>query len=206
MASLGSAHLVGESIAALLRSRRALLVAEDRFDTLSTSAEIAHVSIAKLSGTSPPTSGLSISCYHIGRSDHPVGRQAMQDPSREAGISLELSYIMTSWSSTPDEEQSLLSWAMLELNRYAVLDRAQLLDGARGPSWERGETIQIVPEDADSDRLFRLFEGLKQKYRLSTLFKARILRIGYGPSRDFLPVVASRFAFSDSDPVLEPVP
>lgn len=203
MAALGAVNLVGDSIAALLRSRRSLLAAEGRLSPVPPSLDIAHVSISKLTGASPPASGLSISCYHIGRSDHPLGRLPAQDPSLGTGISLELSYLMASWSSTPAEEQSLLSWAMLELNRYAVLDKGQLIGG---DSWERSESIQIVPDDADPDRLLRLWDGLKQKYRLSTLFKARILRIGYGPQTDSLPVVASRFSFSDSDPVLEPAP
>ena len=201
MAGLGAVNLVGESIAALLRSRRALLAEEGRLDPVPPSQDIAHVSLAKIAGTSPPTSGLTISCYHIARSDHPLGRQPAQDPSLANGISLELFYLMASWSSTPSEELALLSWAMLELNRYAVLDKAQLTGG---DAWQRDESIQIVPEDADPDRLYRLWDALKQKYRLSALFRARIVRIGYGPTSDALPVVASRFAFAHGDPATEP--
>jgi hypothetical protein len=201
VADLGAVNLVGESIAALLRSRRSLLADEGRLGPVPPSQDIAHVSIGKLIGNSPPTSGLSLTCYHVGRSDHPLGRMPEQDPSQGTGISLELSYLLASWSSTPSEEQSLLSWAMLELNRYAVLDKGQLLGG---DSWGRGEQIQIVPEDADPDRLFRLWDGIKQKYRLSTLFKARIVRIGYGPARDSLPVTASRLSLAHGDPAEEP--
>jgi hypothetical protein len=201
MAGLGAVAQVGESVAALLRSRRALLAEEGRLGPVPPSQDIAHVPISTLVGNNPPASGLSITCYHVARSDHPLGRTAMEDPSRGVGISLELSYLLASWSSTPAEEQSLLSWAMLELGRYAVLDKGQL---AGGDTWERSETIQIVPEDSDPDRLFRLWEALKLKYRLSTLFKARIVRIGYAPPADSLPVVASRFAFEHGDPALEP--
>jgi hypothetical protein len=204
VAELGAVNLVGESIVALLSARRSLLAAEGRLGPVPPSQKIAHVPIAELIGNSPPSSGLSVSCYHIGRSDHPLGRMPEQDPSQGTGISLELSYLMASWSTTPSEEQSLLSWAMLELNRYAVLDRGQLVDGGKGTSWDRGESIQIVPEDADPDRLFRLWDGLKQKYRLSTLFKARIVRIGYRPARDSVPVAASRFSFAHGDPATEP--
>jgi hypothetical protein len=92
---------------------------------------------------------------------------------------------------------------MLELDRYPVLDRGQLLGG---DEWARDETVQIVPEDADFDRLYRLWDAFKQKYHLSTIFKARVVRIGYGPSSDWLPVAASRFAFADTDPVMEDIP
>lgn len=201
MADLGAVNLVGESIAALLNARRSLLAAEGRLAAVPASQDITHQPISKLIGNSPPSSGLSITCYHIGRSDHPLGRQPEQDPSQGTGISLELSYLMASWATTSSDDLSLLSWAMLELNRYAVLDKGQLVGG---DSWERGEQIQIVPEDADADRMLRLWDGFKQKYRLSTLFKARIVRIGYGPSRDSLPVAASRFSFAHGDPATEP--
>lgn len=192
MAGLGAINQVGESIVALLRSRRSLLADENRLGPVPSSQDIAHVPLAKLTGTSPPNSGLSITCYHIGRSDHRIAQGSARDPSVSTGISFELSYLLASWSSVALEEQSLLSWALLELSRYPVLDRAQL----GGDGWSRDETIQIVPDDSDPERLYRLWEALKQKYRLSATFKARVIRIGYGPTTDALPVVASRFAFA----------
>lgn len=199
MAGLGAVNQVGESVAAMLRARRSLLADEGRLGPVPPSQDIAHVPLAKLTGASPPASGLSITCYHIGRSDHTIAQRAAQDPSATAGISLELSYLLASWSSIAAEEQSLLSWAMLELSRYPILDRGQLLGAGE---WSRDETIQIVPDDADPERLYRLWEALKQKYRLSWTFRTRVVRIGYGPTADALPVVASRFGFTDADPAL----
>src|SRR3954452_1054831 len=106
MAGLGAVNQVGESIAALLRSRRSLLAAEGRLGPVPPSQDIAHVPLAKLTGTTPPTSGLSISCYHIGRSEHSIAQAPSQDPAANYGISLELSYLIASWSSTASEEQS----------------------------------------------------------------------------------------------------
>lgn len=202
MAGLGAVNQVGESIAALLRARRSLLAAEGRLGPLPASQDIAHVPLSTLNGTTPPASGLSITCYQIARSDHVIAQSASQDPSASTGISLELSYLIASWSSTASDEQSLLSWAMLELNRYPVLDKSQLLGG---DIWSRDETVQIVPDDSDFDRLHRIWSTLKQKYRLSSTIKARVIRIGYGPSTDSLPVAASRFAFAGADPLTETV-
>ena len=195
MAGLGAVTQVGESIAALLRARRSVLAAEGRLGPVPPSQDLAHVPLSTLNGTTPPASGLSITCYQIGRSDYAIAQSAAQDPSASTGISLELSYLIASWSSTASDEQSLLSWAMLELNRYPILDKAQLLGG---DIWSRDETIQIVPDDSDFDRLHRIWGALKQKYRLSSTFKARVVRIGYGPSSDALPVAASRFAFAEA--------
>lgn len=202
MADLGAVNLVGESIAALLRTRRELLAAEGRLAPVPASQDIKHLSLAAIAGASPPSGGLSISCYHIARSDHPLGRHPMDDPSRGIGISLELSYMMASWSSTSEEEQALLSWAMLELDRYPVLSSGQL----QGPGWAREETIQIVPDSAEPERIFGIWEAIKQRVRLSTLFKARIVRIGYGDMAEGPPVVASRFAFAHGDPAADPKP
>lgn len=200
MADLGAVHSVGETIVGLLTTRRSLLAAEGRLSPVPAEAKIHHVPLATLVGPTPPTGGLSVTCYHVGRSDHTLARQAMQDPSQGAGISLELSYLLASWSSTTADELSLLSWAMLELNRFPVLDSGQL----PATGWERGETVQLVPDESDPERLFRLWDALGPKYRLSSLFKARVVRIGYGPVADSLPVAASRFSFAHGDPVAEP--
>lgn len=200
MADLGAVHAVGETIVGLLATRRALLAAEGRLGPVPADAKIHHVPLATLAGSTPPTGGLSVTCYHIGRSDHTLARQAMQDPSQGAGISLELSYLLASWSSTTADELSLLSWAMLELDRFPVLDSGQL----PAAGWERGESVQLVPDEADPERMFRLWDALGQKYRLSKLFKARVIRIGYGPVADALPVAASRFSFAHGDPEGEP--
>jgi len=201
MADLGAVNLVGESIVALLRARRSLLQAEGRLDPVPPAADIAHVPLSKLTGNAPPTGGLSLTCYHVGRSDSVIGRGPMGDPSQGAGISLELCYLLACWASTTVEEQALMSWAMLELDRYPMLDQGQLLGGN---VWQRGEAIQIVPDDSDPERLFRIWEALKLKHHLCTLYKARVVRIGYRPVTDAPPVAASRFSFADGDPIAEP--
>ena len=200
MADLGAVHAVGETIVGLLATRRALLAAEGRLGPVPPDAKIHHVPLSTLVGPTPPTGGLSVTCYHISRSDHTLARQAMQDPSQGVGISLELSYLLASWSSTTADELSLLSWAMLELDRFPVLDSGQL----PAAGWDRGESVQLVPDEADPERLFRLWDAIGQKYRLSRLFKARVIRIGYGPVADALPVAASRFSFAHGDPEGEP--
>ena len=88
---------------------------------------------------------------------------------------------MASWSSTAASELAFLSWAMLELSRQPVLDRSLLVNPA---GWARGETLQILAEETPAEELFRIWEGLKQKYRLSQVFKVRVVRIGYGPGAD----------------------
>jgi len=196
VAELGAIHDVGESIALLLQRRRALLAAEGRLGPVPASEAIVHRPLGEISAASPPSSGLSISCFHIAHSEHTLARSAMRDPATAHGISLELRYLMVSWSSTASSELAFLSWAMLELSRHPVLDRSVLVNSA---NWARGETLQIAAEEVAVEELFRIWEALKQKYRLSAVFRVRVVRIGYGPIADGPPVVASRFQFEHGD-------
>lgn len=198
MADLAAPHLVGESIVALLRARRALLAEAGQLGSLPPTQDIAHVPVVKLVSTTPPTSGLSLTCFHIARADQ-VQPVASRQPGA-AGVSLELHYLLASWGGTASEELALISWAMLELNRYPVLGPGQLL----GDGWSRDESIQIVPGSDSFEQLVRIWDGLKAKYRLSTTFKARIVRIGYGTPADGPPVVTSRLSFAHGDVAVAP--
>lgn len=203
MAELSAIHDVGESIALLLQRRRALLAAENRLGPVPASEAIVHRPLSEISASSPPTSGLSISCIHIGNSEHAPARSAVRDPATAHGISLELRYLVASWSTTAAAELAFLSWAMLELSRHAVLDRSLLVNPN---AWSRDETLQVAVEQAAAEELFRVWEALKQKYRLSALFRVRVVRIGYGPIVDGPPVVASRFQFEHGDVELSGAP
>ncbi len=201
MAQLDAIHSVGETLALLLQRRRGLLAAENRLGPVPAGDIIQHVGIAALA-TTPPTSGLSISCYHIGYSDHaPSQRAGAGAGAREAeGISLELNFLMASWGNILSADMALLSWAMLELKRYPVLDKSVLINP---DGWAREESLRITPESAAPEQMFRIWEALKLKHRLSALFSVSVVRIGYGPMVDAAPVVASRLQFAHGDPVEE---
>ncbi len=200
MAGLGAVHLVGESIVGLLNQRRALLAQGSNLASVPGTQDIAHVPVAKLISNSPPSSGLSLTCYHIARSDHAPPVTSGGSRSQRIGISLELHYLLACWSGTASDELSLMSWAMLELNRFSTLGAGQLL----GDNWDRDEIIQVAPGDETPEQLARLWDSFKTKYRLSTTYRARVVRIGYGSGQDALPVVASRFSFADGDVAMEP--
>lgn len=200
MADLAAVHNVGESIAQLLQKRRALLAAENRLGPVAANESIQHIGLGALSAAASPTAGLAITCYHIGYSDHAPSRTASRNPDATNGISLELSFVISSWSATHATELANISWAMLELSRYPALDRSFLVNPS---GWGRDEVIQIAPDNPSIEQLFRLWDSIKVKYRACALFKARVVRIGYGPSADAIPVVASRLLFAHDDPADE---
>ena len=199
MATFGAVNSVGDSIVTLLRNRRDLAAAEGKLAPVPATTAVVHLSMSSLAAGTEPTTGMTLSCYRIALSDHPEPRHAGRGASVGTTIAIELHYSLASWASTPIEEQSILAWAMLELASYPVLDRSLLL----GDSWSRDETVTLIHDPIDDDALFQLWDGLQHKYRLSTVFRARVIQVGYGPGEALPPVVASRIGFIDADSLVD---
>ncbi|MGE0221999.1 MAG: DUF4255 domain-containing protein [Acetobacteraceae bacterium] len=200
MATLAAVNQVGESIVALLRARRDLLAADGQLAPVPAALAITHASLGQLATTQEPTAGLTVTLYRVSMSDHPTPRVQARRPASGASIAVELHYLLTAWPAATADEQAIIAWAMLELAAHPVLDRA-LLQGAN--VWERDETVQIVPDTIPNDELFRIWDAIQHKYRLSTTFRARVVRIGYGPPETWPPVVATRFGLADTDPLTQ---
>lgn len=197
MAGLAAVNQVGETIVALLRARRDLLGAEGRLGPVPPALDISHTSLSRLAVQPEPTTGCTLTCYRIMMSDHPAPRASAPDAAAATSLAVDLHYVLAAWAPNPVEEQAIVSWVMLELLAHPVLDAAVL---PRDGSWGRDEFVNIVPDSMSNDDLFRLWQALQHKYRLSATFKARVVRIGFGPTPDYRPVVASRFGFADADP------
>jgi hypothetical protein len=198
MATLAAVNQVGESLVALLRARRDLLGAEGRLGPVPAAVDISQASLARLATGTAPTAGLTVTCYRVALSDHQVPKPA----TAPVTLALELYYLLAAWSPTGADEQALLTWAMLELAAHPVLDRSLLLGAG---VWDRTETIHVSFDRQGDDQLFRIWDALQIKLRLSATFRARVLRIGLEPGQDALPVVATRFGFADADPPLQGV-
>lgn len=198
MAGLAAVNQLGESIVAMLVARRNLLAADGKLGPVPAALAISQLPLSKLAGGAEPAAGLTLSCVRVAMSDYPSQRSSARDPAAAASIALEVSYLATAWGSgASGDEHSILTWAMLELAAHPVLDRS-VLTGPAG-TWEPEETIQIVPETLSDDALFRLWGAVQHKLRLSTTFRARVLRINYGPADDWPNVVATRFGFAPVD-------
>lgn len=200
MATLAAVNMVGESIAALLRARRDLLAADGLLGPVPATLDISQASVGRLTTQPVPTSGCTVTCYRIALSDHAKPRTAGGQQGAAAVLSAELHYLIAAWAAAADIEQAIISWAMLELMSYPVLDRSLL----KGPGvWAQDESVQLIPETIEADALFRIWSAMQLKYRLSTTFCARVVRISHGEGPDWLPVVATRTSFDNSN-MLEP--
>lgn len=202
MATLAAVNELGESIAALLRARRDLLAAAGQLNSLPAAFDITHLSTQKLS-SSPPTSGLSLTCYQIGPSEFQRQQPSARNAAASTAVPLEVRYLMAAWPPAPADEQAMITWAFLELSRHPVLDRSVLL----GTNvWDRGEIVQVLPDVTQPETLFQVFSAFKQPYRLSFTFTARVIRVSFGATDEWARVVATRFAFADADDPLTEAP
>jgi hypothetical protein len=200
MAGIAAVNQLGESIVGMLLARRNLLAAEGKLAPLSASLDITQLPLSKFAVGTEPTTGLTLTCLRIQQSDYATPRVAPRDPNA-ATISLEVSYLLTAWGAgAVGDEQTILTWAMLELTARPLLDRSVLI-GPAG-TWLPEETVQIVPDSQSDDAMYRLWGALQHKYRCSAYIRARVLRIGYGPGNDWPPVVATRFGLAPVDDVL----
>src|SRR5262245_41725493 len=182
MAGLAAVNQVGESIVSLLRARRDLLAAEGRLGPISASLAINHTSLSQLATQPEPTTGCTLTCYRVRMSDHPKPRVRLGESPSETVLSVDLHYLVAVWPNTVADEEAIMSWIMLELLANPLLDRSVLPNDG---SWGRDETVQIVPDTVDDDALFRIWGALQRRYRLSATFRARVVRIGYGPQDDY---------------------
>jgi hypothetical protein len=198
MARIGAVNQVGETVVRLLNDRRALLAASNQLGDLPAAATIAYTSAARLASAAEPDSGLTLMLYRIEPSDHQWPQRTGREPARPSVLGLDLLYLLTAWSPNPMDEQALMTWAMLELYTHPVLDRSVLLGG---DLWDRDETIQLVHEPLIDDGLYRLWHAMNHKYRLSTAYRARVVRVQGPEDGTFLPVVEKRLGFAQADPM-----
>lgn len=113
-----------------------------------------------------------------------------KDP-KSRPLSLELHYLLTAWGDEAVHEQTILSWAMLELHRTSLLDRSALVPAAL---WEPDETVQILPSEMSHENMMRIWDAVKPGYRLSASYIARTIRIETGLRESARPVIATHAA------------
>jgi hypothetical protein len=203
MATLAAVNELGESIATLLRARRDLLAAAGQLNSLPAAFDITHLSTGKLSST-PPTAGMSLTCYQIGPSEFQRQQPTVRNPAASTSVPLELRYLVAAWPPAPADEQAMIAWAFLELSRHPVLDRSVLLGGPN--VWGPGEIVQLLPDVTQPESLFQIWGAFKLPYRLCFTFTARVIRISFGAADEWPRVVASRFGFADADDPLTQAP
>jgi hypothetical protein len=116
-----------------------------------------------------------------------------------APLALDLHFLLTLWTENAEAEHTILAWAMRELHRHPVLDLSALAASHPQARWVAADNIQIIPEDLSYEDVMRIWDVLNPSYRLSVSYIARVVRIEPDSVSDRLPVVATRFTYTEPE-------
>jgi len=111
------------------------------------------------------------------------------EPGKQPLLFLDLHYLLTYWGTSAEAEQTVLGWAMQQMQEFPELDSSVLSTAA---GWDPTETVQMIPADLSLEDILRIWDALGPKYRLSVSYLARVVRIDRTVT-DSTPVVATRF-------------
>lgn len=182
MANVTALHLVGESLAFFLRSSYPKILS-DQFK-----AEFKQFTTGDLLDKTPATSTVALILYRVSWNEHLRQSRPNASGNRRASLALDLHYLISIWGKSPQEEQILFAWTLLQLHMRPVMDRT-LLRGDGG--WNATDQVEWIPEDMPHEQMARIWDKLLSTYRLSAGYTARILQIEPTlEEEEFLPVVA----------------
>jgi Pvc16 N-terminal domain len=196
VAKIAAIFDIGEAVSRLLKDRLKL---RNGPAGLSAALSIKHVSAGEFSKLPDTHEGLTLLCYRVLPSGHAQPQPQSRGVQRPSRLGVDLHYLLSGWSLNAETEQLMMAWAMLEIHKFPVFNRALLASG--GANWGRDETVHFVAEPIAHEALFRIWDSLQPKYRLSTAYCARVVHIEDGIEEDHLPVVETNFGFANADPV-----
>lgn len=191
MANVFATHSVGNSLVTYLRNAYPdLLRTSQPFD-------FRLISSGELAEGPEPRNTLTLFLFRITQNEHLRNRPRPNDPSdANAPLSIDLHFLLTAWADNALAEQTVISWAMLQLRMHPVLDSSALSAEA---GWTPGDLIQLIPAELSNEELMRIWDLLHPKYRLSVSYIARVVRIDLDPFTGARPVVEKRFDYGEGN-------
>jgi Pvc16 N-terminal domain len=196
MAGIGAIFDIGEAATRLLKGRLKLRAGPAG---LPSALQIKHLSVGEFSKLPDTEEALTLICYRVLPSGHAAPQPQTRGSQRPSRLGVDLHYLLSAWSPNAETEQLMLAWAMLELHKHAIFNRALLALG--GANWGRDETVHFVAEPIAHEAMFRIWDSLQPKYRLSAAYCARVVHIEDGIEEDHAPVVETNLGFASADPV-----
>ncbi len=134
------------------------------------------ISSGELAGSAEPARNtLTLFLYRLTQATEP------RSPTTPGGhgaapapLGLELHYLLTAWADDALMEQSVLTWAMREIQMRPVLDSSTLSADA---GWGASEVVQVVAAELSLEDMSRIWDSLSPKYRLSVAYVARVVHV-----------------------------
>jgi hypothetical protein len=215
MARVSAMHDIGDSVVTLLQRRRKLLdnpgatlVEKNLSNHLPVEADILSWTVRNMVEDTATVTGergrLAFFCYRVALSGQQRHKSPPDSP-RMTHLGVDLYYLLSAWGGSPRAEQTALAWALLELQKHPTFDTSllnQATEEVERSVWQPGEAVHLQPDLVTHEGLFKIWEALQIKYRLSAAYVVRALQLGEaaetGP-----PVVSRRLGFSPSSSDLE---
>jgi hypothetical protein len=121
-----------------------------------------------------PSRRLSLWLYRITENEHlrnmRVPREPALDQRRSAPLPLDLSYLITPFTGAGESDQLLLGKTMQVLHDNAIVYLNDPLDGV-------AEELRILFGRLPIEEVTRMWEALREPYRLSVSYDVRVVRI-----------------------------
>lgn len=191
MANYSAIYSVGNSIALYLQNQYPPELAKNfacQFKLVS-STEIAT---EEQSAQAALDQAVTVFLHRVTVNENFRAVTALRDaPGRQPVVFLDLHYLLTYWGTSAQAEQTILGWAVQQLQSSPILDSSILTpDGG----WEPDENVQLAMADLSLEDILRIWDALGPKYRLSVGWLARVVRIDRTAPTG-APVVATRFSW-----------
>jgi hypothetical protein len=170
MANALATHSVGKSLMTSLQN------AYDAQNEITHPFAFRLISAGELAElAAPPRNALTLFLYRLAQNEQPRSNRAPGSPvNANPPLTLELHYLLTAWADSASMEQTVLTWAMREIQMHPVLDSSNLsLEGG----WEASDVVQLVPANLTNDELAGVWRLLSPPYHLSVSYIARGVRI-----------------------------
>jgi len=140
---------------------------------------------------------LSLFLYRISMNEHLRNVGGADSAAGAVPLSINLHYLLTIWASDALTEQIVLGWALRQLYLHETLTLSDLSPDA---NWGAGDFVQIIPAEISNEDMFRIWNVLGAKYRLSLSYVTRVVRIDGDTQPDARPVVERRVLLTDRVP------
>jgi hypothetical protein len=182
MAHVEALNQVGESLLFYLKNSYPKSLSESfKFD-------FTQVTTGDVFDKTPATSTLALILHRVSWNEHLRQRRASASSNQRGPLALDLHYLVSIWAKSPQEEQTVFAWALLQLHMRPLMD-SSLLRGDVG--WTREDQIEWIPEDLPEEQMIRIWDKLNSPYRLSAAYTARVLCLDPTiTEEEYLPVVA----------------
>jgi hypothetical protein len=109
-------------------------------------------------------------------------------------LPVDLSYLITPWGKSSEDEHQILGAALQALYDQAELGRGDLV----GSSWLPDDSVQLILETLSLEEHFCIWETVQLPYRLSLTYIARIIGIAPSETETTSPVVTAIFGATPS--------